>query len=90
MIQLPEPERDRDDDAEDPLDEGFYFRSHRRVERQEKQLRNIERERAQHEKLQVDRLLDELRGQDWHRVMGIAGVSDNAKNLYEPMRNLFV
>ena len=90
VVQLPEPERDRDDDAEDPLDEGFYFRSHRRVERQEKQLRNIERERAQHEKLQVDRLLDELRGQDWLRVMGIAGVSDNAKKLYEPKRNLFV
>lgn len=86
-IQLPNPKPSNDDD---PLNEGAYFRAHRRVERQEKQLRNIERERAQHEKLQVDRLLDELRGQDWLRVMGIAAGPDNAKKLYEPKRDYFI
>lgn len=89
-IQLLEFSPDHENNEEgDPLSEGIYFRAHRRVERQEKQLRNIERERAQHEKLQVDRLLDELRGQDWLRVMGIAG-PDNARKLYEPKRDYFV
>lgn len=75
---------------EDPLNEGTYFRAHRRAERQEKQLRNIERERAQHEKLQVDRLLDELKGQDWIRVLGIHGINDAEKKLYEPKRAFFI
>lgn len=38
----------------------------------------------------MDRLLDELRGQDWLRVMGIAAGPDNAKKLYEPKRDYFI
>ncbi|RMJ24085.1 hypothetical protein PHISP_05043 [Aspergillus sp. HF37] len=87
VVELPKsPSRP----GEDPLNEGTYFRPHRRVERQEKQLRNIERERAQHEKLQVDRLLGELKGHDWTRVLGITGVSDAEKKLYEPKRGFFI
>jgi Something about silencing, SAS, complex subunit 4 len=74
----------------DPLDEALYNKAHRRIERQEKQLRNIERERAQHEKVQLERLLDELQGHDWLRVMGISGVTETEKKLYEPKRALFV
>lgn len=88
VIQLPEPKEDFNAGEEDPLNEGAYFRAHRRVERQEKQLRNIERERAQHEKLQVDRLLEELRGHEWLRVMGITA-ADN-KKFYEPKRDFFI
>jgi Something about silencing, SAS, complex subunit 4 len=74
----------------DPLGDDVYFKAHRRHERQEKQLRNIERERAQHEKIQLDRLLDELQGHDWLRVMGISGITDTEKKLYEPKRDYFV
>jgi hypothetical protein len=74
----------------DPLGDEHFFKAHRRVERQEKQLRNIERERAQHEKIQLDRLLDELQGHDWLRVMGISGITDTEKKLYEPKRALFI
>ncbi|KAH8692254.1 something about silencing, SAS, complex subunit 4-domain-containing protein [Talaromyces proteolyticus] len=74
----------------DPLSNEIYFKAHRRHERQEKQLRNIEKERAQHEKIQLDRLLDELQGHDWLRVMGISGITDTEKKLYEPKRNYFV
>lgn len=35
--------------ATDPLNEATYLRAHRQFERQERQLRNIERNRAQHE-----------------------------------------
>lgn len=79
-----------DPPAEDPLGDDTYFKAHRRIERQEKQLRNIERERAQHEKVQLDRLLDELQGHDWLRVMGISGITDSEKKLYEPKRALFI
>lgn len=96
-ISLPEPEPEPRSDAapgdvkeEDPLNDGYYFRAHRRMERQEKQLRNIERERAQHEKMQLERLLDELKGHDWLRVMGITGVHEHEKKLYEPKRDYFM
>ncbi|KAF7131311.1 hypothetical protein CNMCM5793_004425 [Aspergillus hiratsukae] len=94
-ISLPEPEptsdaASGDGTEEDPLNEGYYFRAHRRMERQEKQLRNIERERAQHEKMQLERLLDELKGHDWLRVMGITGVHEHEKKLYEPKRDYFM
>ncbi|KAJ5097660.1 hypothetical protein N7456_008381 [Penicillium angulare] len=75
---------------EDPLSEEFFFRSHRRFERQEKQLRNIERDRAQHEKQQLDRLLEELRSQDWLRVMGLPSVHESEKKFYEPKRQILI
>lgn len=74
----------------DPLGEELYFRAHRKFERQEKQLRNIERDRAQHEKQQVERLLDELRGHDWLRVMGLTGIHESEKKLYEPKRQILI
>ena len=76
--------------AVDPLNEDLYFRAHRKFERQEKQLRNIERDRAQHEQQQLDRLLEDLRGQDWLRVMGLTGVHENEKSLYEPKRQILI
>ncbi|KAL2802646.1 something about silencing, SAS, complex subunit 4-domain-containing protein [Aspergillus granulosus] len=107
-ITLPDPPAQVSDDArsgaqpsnekhakegdEDPLNEEVYFKAHRRHERQEKQLRNIERDRAQHEKQQLDRLLDELQSQEWLRVMGITGrsLTDQEKKLYEPKRDYFI
>ncbi|RAO67294.1 uncharacterized protein BHQ10_003306 [Talaromyces amestolkiae] len=88
-IELPKVE-DSELGVTDPLNENVYFKAHRRHERQEKQLRNIEKERAQHEKIQLDRLLDELQGHDWLRVMGISGITDTEKKLYEPKRDYFV
>ncbi|KKY21710.1 hypothetical protein UCRPC4_g03477 [Phaeomoniella chlamydospora] len=76
--------------TKDPLDSEAYIRAHRRPERQEKQLRNIEKERAQHEKVQLDRLLDELKGPDWLKVMGISGITEGDKKLYEPKRSCFI
>ncbi|KAJ9197361.1 hypothetical protein DTO164E3_5794 [Paecilomyces variotii] len=87
QVTLPKAEPGSD---VDPLGNEHFFKAHRRVERQEKQLRNIERERAQHEKIQLDRLLDELQGHDWLRVMGISGITDTEKKLYEPKRALFI
>ncbi|OMP87359.1 hypothetical protein BK809_0007445 [Diplodia seriata] len=74
----------------DPLDDDFFFKAHRRAERKEKQLRNIEKERAMHEKVQLERLLDGLLGHDWLRVMGVTGITDSEKKEYEPKRDYFI
>jgi hypothetical protein len=77
-------------DGEDPLADSVYFTQHRRAERKEKQLRNIEKERAMHEKVQLERLLDGLQGPDWLKVMGITGVTDGDKKDWEAKRDYFV
>ena len=73
--------------AKDPLDDSVYLKVHAREERKEKQLRNIEKERAMHEKFQLERLLEGLKGHDWLRVMGISGITDSEKRAYEPKRD---
>jgi hypothetical protein len=78
------------DANEDPLADSVFFTQHRRAERKEKQLRNIEKERAMHEKVQLERLLDGLQGPDWLKVMGITGVTDGERKDWEPKRNFFV
>ncbi|KAF1840387.1 uncharacterized protein K460DRAFT_296357 [Cucurbitaria berberidis CBS 394.84] len=80
----------RHDDGEDPLADSVFFTQHRRAERKEKQLRNIEKERAMHEKVQLERLLDGLQGPDWLKVMGITGVTDGERKDWEPKRDYFV
>ncbi|KGO71494.1 hypothetical protein PITC_051220 [Penicillium italicum] len=87
-ITLPNPASNTP--AIDPLGEETYFRAHRKFERQEKQLRNIERNRAQHEQQVLERLLDELRGHDWLRMMGLTGVHESEKKLYEPKRDILI
>lgn len=77
-------------DPQDPLTDAVYFKPHRRAERKEKQLRNIEKERAMHEKVQLERLLDGLRGHDWLKVLGITGVTDSEAKRFEPKRDYFV
>ncbi|KAF2742599.1 hypothetical protein M011DRAFT_378260, partial [Sporormia fimetaria CBS 119925] len=74
----------------DPLPDTLYFPPHRRAERKEKQLRNIEKERAMHEKVQLERLLDGLLGPDWLKVMGVTGVTDGDRKEWEPKRDYFV
>lgn len=77
-------------DQEDPLAESHFLKAHKRAERKEKQLRNIERERAMHEKVQLDRLLDGLQGHDWLKVLGVTGVTDGEAKRYEPKRDYFI
>jgi hypothetical protein len=76
--------------TDDPLSDPFYTIAHRRAERKEKQLRNIEKSRAMHEKLQLERLLDGLQGPDWLKVMGITGVTDGERKGWESKRDWFI
>ncbi|KAJ2905703.1 hypothetical protein MKZ38_004570 [Zalerion maritima] len=79
------------DTGEDPLADGLYETFHKRQERNEKSIRNIEKNKAQHEKERVQRLLESLQGQDWLRVLGIHGINTEArKKQYRPARQYFI
>ncbi|TVY51267.1 hypothetical protein LCER1_G006649 [Lachnellula cervina] len=76
--------------GEDPLSDAYFESIHRKPERQEKQIRNGDRGRAQHEKDQVIRLLEGLQGHDWLKLMGVSGITDSRKKEYEPAREHFI
>ncbi|KAL8939089.1 MAG: hypothetical protein Q9211_002902 [Gyalolechia sp. 1 TL-2023] len=76
--------------AADPLTEQLYRQAHRRAERGEKSHRNREKESAQHEKSQLERILEELKGHGWLKTMGISGITDSEKKVYEPKRTIFI
>lgn len=77
-------------DEVDPLIDSVYLRAHLKAERHEKQMKNGDKERAQHEKYQLERLLEELRGPDWLKTLGISGITDTEKKRYEVKRALFI
>lgn len=76
--------------SSDPLADSIYFKPHKRAERKEKRLRNIEKERAQHEKVQLEQILEGLQGPDWLRVLGVTGVTDGERKDWEPKRRHFI
>ena len=76
--------------TEDPLADELYLKAHRRAERGEKQHRNREKESAQHEQSQLERILEGLEGHAWLKTMGITGITDSEKKIYEPKRAIFV
>jgi hypothetical protein len=76
--------------ADDPLPDSLYLKCHGRSERKEKQARNIEKERAQHEKENLERLLEGLQGPDWLRVMGVTGITEGEQKNWKPKRDYFI
>ncbi|QDS67878.1 hypothetical protein FKW77_007998 [Venturia effusa] len=76
--------------ADDPLPDSLFLKCHGRSERKEKQARNIEKERAQHEKENLERLLEGLQGPDWLRVMGVTGVTEGEQKSWKPKRDYFI
>ena len=90
IIELLSLNAPRRTSAPDPLNQEIYLKIHKKAERHEKQMKNGDRERAQHEKYQLERLLDDLRGPDWLKTLGISGITETEKRRYEPKRLLFV
>ena len=76
--------------VEDPLPDSHFLPAHKKAERLEKSIRNTEKGRAQHEKDQIIRLLNELQGHDWLRTMGVNGVTESRKKTFEPARDHFI
>ncbi|KAI9869879.1 MAG: hypothetical protein M1823_008919, partial [Watsoniomyces obsoletus] len=86
IITFATPKIGKQSSNEDPLSEEAYSKVHRKAERHEKQMKNGDKERAQHEKYQLERLLDDLRGPDWLKTLGISGIIETEKKRYEPKR----
>ncbi|CZS95370.1 hypothetical protein WAI453_011341 [Rhynchosporium graminicola] len=76
--------------GEDPLSDAYFDSIHRKPERQERAIRNMDKGRAQHEKDQVIRLLEGLQGYDWLKLMGVSGITESKKREYEPAREYFL
>ena len=76
--------------SEDPLPDSLFEPAHKKSERLERSIRNLEKGRAQHEKDQIIRLLEGLQGHDWLRVMGVSGVTESRKKTFEPARKHFI
>ncbi|KXJ91493.1 something about silencing, SAS, complex subunit 4-domain-containing protein [Microdochium bolleyi] len=83
-------QRENEDVSVDPLSDSYYQPSHRKAARLEKSIRNTERSRAQHEKDQIVRILGDLQGHDWLRIMGVNGVTETRKKSFEPAREHFI
>ncbi|RYO83486.1 hypothetical protein DL764_009457 [Monosporascus ibericus] len=82
--------RYKGNNVDDPLPDSCFQPAHKKAERLEKSIRNTEKGRAQHEKDQVIRLLNELQGHDWLRTMGVNGVTESRKKTFEPARDHFI
>ena len=80
----------KDGSTIDPLSDDRYLALHRRAEKKEKMVRNVEKEKALHEKSELERILAELKGSDWLRTLGVGGVTESEKRSFEPKRDLFI
>ncbi|KAK9458394.1 something about silencing, SAS, complex subunit 4-domain-containing protein [Dipodascopsis uninucleata] len=61
----------------DPLPDEYFISLHKKGEREEKHLQNIERDRVMYEKLRLERQLDLLNGPEWTKaVMNMTPVRD--------------
>ncbi|KAG9258261.1 something about silencing, SAS, complex subunit 4-domain-containing protein [Emericellopsis atlantica] len=76
--------------SEDPLHDSVYEKIHRRAERLERNIRNTEKGRAQHDRDRIVQLKESLEGQDWLKVMGVSGVTEARKKTFEPARRYFI
>ncbi|KAJ9161441.1 Something about silencing domain containing-protein [Coniochaeta hoffmannii] len=76
--------------AGDPLPDSVFAGPHKKAERLERSIRNLEKGRAQHEKDQIIRLLDGLQGPDWLKIMGVSGITEGKKKSFEPARAHFI
>jgi hypothetical protein len=75
---------------EDPLPDSSYEKVHRRAERLERNIRNTEKGRAQHDRDRIVQLKESLEGHDWLKVMGVSGVTEAKKKTFEPARRYFI
>ncbi|KAI5847311.1 something about silencing, SAS, complex subunit 4-domain-containing protein [Morchella snyderi] len=61
--------------AVDPLSEDIYIRPHTSMGREEKRLRNVERDRAAHDKQRYEDRLERLRGPDWIKTFNLSTIA---------------
>lgn len=78
------------DEKDDPLSIAYFESVHQRPEREAKKVRNGDKNKAQHERNEIIRLMEGLKGHEWLKVMGVSGITESKKKDYEPARQHFV
>ena len=73
----------------DPLADKEYLPAHRKGEKGEKQTRNHDKERNKHDKVLLERLKEELSGPEWHKAMGLSGITESDHQKFEGKRRLY-
>lgn len=61
--------------AADPLADDLYIKPHRGMGREEKRLRNVERDKAAYDKQRYEERLEKLRGTDWIKTFNLGGIA---------------
>lgn len=59
----------------DPLADDLYIKPHRGMGREEKRLRNVERDKAAYDKQRYEERLEKLRGTDWIKTFNLGGIT---------------
>lgn len=59
----------------DPLADDLYIKPHRGMGREEKRLRNVERDKAAYDKQRYEERLEKLRGTDWIKTFNLGGIA---------------
>jgi len=78
------------DEKDDPLSIAYFESIHQKPEREAKKVRNGDKNKAQHERNEIIRLMEGLKGHEWLKVMGVSGITESKKKDYEPARQHFV
>lgn len=73
----------------DPLADAEYLPAHKRGEKGEKQTRNQDKERNKHDKVLLEKLKEELSGPEWHKAMGLSGITESDHQKFESKRRLY-
>lgn len=79
-----------EDNDEDLLCDTYFESMHQKSHKAEKRIRKTDRERAQHDKDRVVKLLEGLRGHCWLKLMGVNCLMESKKKEYESARQYFI
>ncbi|KTW30711.1 hypothetical protein T552_00423 [Pneumocystis carinii B80] len=74
----------------DPLSDNLYHSIHKRFDRQEKQIRNIEYERFTYDRLYLEQKIDQLNGSNWKKVVMAISKITGCKDPLEIQRRYIV
>ncbi|KAG5439174.1 hypothetical protein PCANB_001473 [Pneumocystis canis] len=74
----------------DPLSDNLFHLNHKRFDRQEKHIRNIEHERFAHDRFYLEQKIDQLYGSDWKKVVMAVSKITGSKDPLETQRQYII
>ncbi|CCJ29392.1 unnamed protein product, partial [Pneumocystis jirovecii] len=74
----------------DPLPDNLFHLNHKRFDRQEKHIRNIERERFAHDQFYLEQKIDQLHSSDWKKIVIAISKITGSKDPLETQRQFII